>query len=73
MVRLDIPSYATLDCIRQGPHLDDEGKIDPRIWFNLPVTLDIDNGIITYLIFPYGATEEEFQLVEVEAAGSWTS
>ena len=60
-------------CISDGPHLDDEGKIDPRIWFNVPVKLDADAGTITYIIFPYGAEDEEFQIVDVEATGSWIS
>jgi hypothetical protein len=73
MFRLVIPSYTTFSCIRPGPHLDSEGKEDPRVWFNLPVINDAGSGIITFLIFPYGAADEEFQVVDVEVADSWTS
>jgi len=40
------------------------GKFDPRVWFAIPVSLNLDSGFgVTYITFPFGASEDE--IVEV--------
>lgn len=60
-----VPIYSRLDCIYAGPHLDEDGKIDPRTWFGIPIAIDDDTGTITYLVFPYGGEDQE--IVEISS------
>jgi hypothetical protein len=48
-----------------------DGDIDPRTWFHIPIELDLEEGTITYIIFPYGGSEDEIKEVKVSATGSW--
>lgn len=65
------PIYTEFSYIYPGPHQDSNGKIDERTWFNIPIEIDVDEGSITYLIFPYGGSDEEVKEITVSAAGSW--
>lgn len=61
-----MPVFATYDYIYTGPHTDINGKLDSRIWFSIPIYLNVDDSTITYIIFPYGASAEEINEVAVE-------
>ena len=65
------PIYTEFAYIYPGPHQDSEGKIDPRTWFNIPIELNVEEGSITYLVFPYGGDDSEVKEITVVAAGSW--
>ena len=66
------PIFTKVESIYPGPHVDDDGKLDERIWFHIPIELDVDEGYITYLIFPYGGTNDEIKELTIAASGSWT-
>jgi hypothetical protein len=69
---MQAPVFTSIDSIYPGPHIGADGKIDNRIWFHIPVDLDIENDYVTYIVFPYGAADEEIQEITVAASGSWT-
>ena len=66
--------YSRFDYIYPGPHMDDHGRFDERVWFFIPVGMDEGKGTITYLKFPAGAKDEEFveEEVSVSSGSSWT-
>jgi hypothetical protein len=66
------PVYASVDSIYPGPHVGADGRIDSRVWFHIPIDLDIENDYVTYIVFPYGAANDEIQEITVAASGSWT-
>jgi hypothetical protein len=68
---LEAPIYSLFGSIYPGPHRDAEGRIDPRVWFNIQIESRVDDGTITYLIFPYGGSEDEVHEVTISATGSW--
>lgn len=65
------PIYSTWKNIYPGPHVDDEGLFDDRVWFSIPIELDIEEPSITYMVFPFGGSPDEIKEVKVEASGSW--
>ena len=56
--------YSLFSYIYPGPHMDEYGRFDDRIWFFIPVSIDVGNGTATYLKFPAGA--EDYEIVEEE-------
>ena len=67
----NIPIYTRFDCIYVGPHVDEDGKLDPRTWFSIPIALDVDQGSITYIVFPYGGSDDEIREVVADVNGTW--
>lgn len=65
------PIHAPLAYIYPGPHLDDAGKIDERIWFSIPIELNGIDNTITYLVFPFGGVDDEVKEITIEAPPSW--
>lgn len=65
------PIFGGFGSIYPGPHQGSDGKIDPRTWFSIPIELDIDEGTITYLIFPHNGNQEEVKEITISASGSW--
>jgi len=63
---LEAPVYTDFSSIYPGPHIDLDGDIDPRIWFYVRMYMDTESGTTTYLIFPYGGTEEEMTELTVD-------
>jgi hypothetical protein len=61
-----VPIFSRFDCIYTGPHVDENGKIDPRTWFSIPISLEAEEGILTYLVFPYGGGEHEVREVSAD-------
>lgn len=51
--------YSLFQYIYPGPHMDKYGRFDDRIWFVLPVSVDEEDGAITYLKFPFGGDDDE--------------
>lgn len=62
------PVFTSFDQVYPGPHINSEGKIDPRVWFSIRLYVDTDSGDIVYLVFPYGGTDDEITEVTVEIA-----
>ena len=54
------PAFADMRMIYLGPHLDDHGVFDPRIFFNFFCGWN-DDGAAIWIVFPYGAQEDEIQ------------
>lgn len=65
------PIFSSVETIYPGPHLGSDGIIDSRVWFHIPVDLDIENDYITYIVFPYGGDDNEIREITVAASGSW--
>ena len=61
------PIFSNVEYIYPGPHLDSAGNLDSRIWFRMPIDLNIDAGEITYIIFPYGGSNNEVEELTIEA------
>lgn len=66
-----VPIFSTFNYIYRGPHKDEYGLLDHRVWFSIPISADVKKGSVTYLIFPYGAKEHEIEEEEINV-GSWT-
>jgi len=56
---MNIPAFSLFKYIYTGYHLNDDGSLDSRVWFSLLVEANEEDNSLTYLIFPYGAEEEE--------------
>ena len=65
------PIFTSVESIYPGPHLGSDGRIDSRVWFHIPVDLDIENDYVTYIVFPYGGRNDEIREITVTASGSW--
>jgi hypothetical protein len=65
------PIFSLTDYIYPGPHLDKNGKIDDRIWFAILINRDVDNLNDTYLMFPYGGSEEDIAEITAENTSPW--
>ncbi len=61
-----VPVFSSFDYIVAGPHIDEYGRLDDRIWFYIQVAKDEDAGTVTYLKFPFGAEDHEIIEEEVE-------
>ncbi len=66
MLKTGAPAFASFDRVYPGPHIDLEGKIDPRVWFSMRLYVDATSGDVIYLVFPYGGTDDEITEVTVE-------
>jgi hypothetical protein len=73
------PIYSGFHSIYPGPHYNkkdsEEPEIDSRVWFSIPVEFSKENFSFTYLIFPFGGTDQEITEIEIDAgviANSWT-
>lgn len=71
VTKLSAPIFCNIESIYPGPHIDANGNIDERVWFQIPIDLDVDSNYITYMVFPYGAKDSEIQELTIEASGSW--
>jgi len=65
------PAFTSMDSIYPGPHVDEDGLEDTRVWFHIPVDIDVVENYVTYIIFPYGGTADEIKEVTVSATDSW--
>jgi len=65
------PIYSSFSSIYPGPHITDDGKVDDRVWFSIPIEIDTEDSTITYLVFPYGGSEDEVRELTIEAPPSW--
>lgn len=55
-----VKAYSLLKYIYPGPHLDQKtGKLDERVYFHIPVSVDPLSKEYTYIVFPYGADPSE--------------
>lgn len=57
------PAFSLLKYIYRGPHLDDDGRLDDRIWFSIMVALDPSDETYTFMVFPHGAKQDELKEV----------
>ncbi len=64
-------AFSLFEYISTGPHMDEYGRLDDRVWFYIQVGQDEDKGTITYLKFPFGAEDHEIYEEEVEQS-IWT-
>lgn len=62
-----MPAFTSFKYIYTGYQLDQEGNIDTRVYFSIPIELNVDKNTISYLIFPYGATDDEIEEKEYPA------
>lgn len=65
------PIFSSIECIYPGPHIDDKGNLDERVWFHMPIELDVDSNEVTYIIFPYGGSDDDIRELTIAASGSW--
>lgn len=66
---MSAPIFSSFSSIYPGPHVDKFGHLDERVWFSIPIELDLNRGSITYLVFPHGGSDNEIQEITIEAAG----
>lgn len=55
------PVYTDYRYIYPGNHTNRDGKSDSRIWFSLPIKVDVKEKTVSYYVFPYGAEEDEVE------------
>jgi hypothetical protein len=54
------PAYTDFGYLYPGIEIDDEGLIDLRVRFAIPFNINLDEAKVTYMVFPYGASDKEF-------------
>lgn len=54
------PCYSLFGYIYPGIEIDDSDIIDLRIRFAIPYDIDVSSFKVTYMVFPFGATDSEF-------------
>lgn len=69
-----VAAYSLFGYIQPGPHMNDLGQFDERIWFYMPVSIDYAAGTATYLKFPAGALDHEIieEEISLTSGYSWT-
>lgn len=65
------PTFSKFKYIYDGPHISADGVVDDRVWFSIPIEVDVEKNTITYLIFPFGAADEEIIELPFEVPASW--
>lgn len=51
--------YSDLRYVYPGPHVDESGLLDERVWFAICIGKDEKKGIASYLVFPQNAKDHE--------------
>lgn len=59
------PCYSLYGYIYQGIDIDENDMIDLRIRFAIPYNIDVKKFRVTYMVFPFGASDSEFTSKEL--------
>jgi hypothetical protein len=65
---MNAPAFSAFSNIYTETVFTDDGSVDPRVWFYLPIFYDDETKTYTYFLFPYGANEDEIQELTFDAA-----
>jgi len=64
-------SYSPFTYLFPGPHLDENGNVDERIRFAVP--LGEDDGELVFLIYCYGDEENSMHELRLDKEEVWTA